>query len=77
MKIDWNLLEEVTKMQKNFRLDAREVLSTDQQGNRVDFHITDGCNGYLKITTAHDAVYVNKEALNIALQQIEKETTHG
>lgn len=65
------------EMKKNFRLEAREVLSTDQQGNRVDFYIADGCNGYLRIATPHDEVYVNQEALLIALQQIEEDKANG
>lgn len=76
-KVNWNLLDEVLKMQKNFKLDAHEVASTNQQGERTNFYITDGCNGFFKIMTNHDEVYVNKEALKLAMKYIEEETSNA
>ena len=56
MKVNWNLLEELLNMQKNYHLDAYAV-------DAVRFEITDGCNGKYCIRTEHDEVYVDKRDL--------------
>ena len=45
MKVNWNLLEELLNMQKNYHLDAYAVDAVDQRSRPVRFEITDGCNG--------------------------------
>lgn len=70
MKVNWNLLEEVYKMQKNFHLDAYEVDAVTQRNKSVRFDITDGCNGKYLIHTEHDEVYVSKDSLLEAMRLI-------
>lgn len=63
MKVNWNLLEELLNMQKNYHLDAYAVDAVDQRSRPVRFEITDGCNGKYCIRTEHDEVYVDKRQL--------------
>lgn len=70
MKVNWNLLEEVYKMQKNFHLNAYEVDAVTQRNKPVRFDITDGCNGKYLIHTEHDEVYVSKDSLLEAMRLI-------
>lgn len=63
MTINWNLLEELLNMQKNYHLDAYAVDAVDQCSRPVRFEITDGCNGKYCIRTEHDEVYVDKRDL--------------
>ena len=41
MKVNWNLLDEVYRMQKNYHLPAYEVDAVTQQGRPVRFDITE------------------------------------
>lgn len=63
MTINWNLLEELLKMQKNYHLDAYAVDAVDQRSRPVRFEITDGCNGKYCIRTEHDELYVDQRQL--------------
>lgn len=77
MKVNWNLLEELLNMQKNYHLDAYEVDAVTQQGRPVRFDITDGCNGKYLIHTEHDQLYVDNSALIKVMQLIENEKAGG
>ena len=41
MKVNWNLLDEVYKMQKNYHLPAYEVDAVTHRDNKTEFSITD------------------------------------
>ena len=73
MKVNWNLLNEVYRMQKNYHLPAYGVDAVTQQGRPVRFDITDGCNGKYLIHTEHDQLYVDKSVLIKVMQLIENE----
>ncbi len=75
--INWNLLEEVRKMKKNFHLDAYAVDAMNQQGKPVRFDISDGCNGMYRIATQHDEVFLSKDDLRKVLLEIEQELANG
>ena len=77
MKVNWNLLNEVYRMQKNYQLPAYEVDAVTQHGRPVRFDITDGCNGKYLIHTEHDQLYVDKSALIKVMQLIENEKAGG
>lgn len=77
MKVNWNLLNEVYRMQKNYHLHAYEVDAVTQQGRPVRFDITDGCNGKYLIHTEHDQLYVDKSELIKVMQLIENEKAGG
>ena len=77
MKVNWDLLNEVYRMQKNYHLSAYEVDAVTQQGIPVRFDITDGCNGKYLIHTEHDQLYVDKSELIKVMQLIENEKAGG
>ena len=77
MKVNWDLLNEVYRMQKNYHLSAYEVDAVTQQGIPVRFDITDGCNGKYLIHTEHDQLYVDKSELIKVMQLIENEKARG
>ena len=77
MKVNWDLLNEVYRMQKNYHLSAYEVDAVTQQGRPVRFDITDGCNGKYLIHTEHDQLYVDKSELIKVMQLIENEKAGG
>ena len=72
MKVNWNLLDEVYRMQKNYHLPAYEVDAVTHRDNKTEFSIIDGCNGRFKICTHHDEIFVSKEDLLRAIQLIEE-----
>ena len=71
MKVNWNLLNEVYRMQKNYHLPAYEVDAVTHRDNKTEFSIMDGCNGRFKICTHHDEIFVSKEDLKKAIELIE------
>ena len=51
MKVNWNLLDEVYKMQKNYHLPAYEVDAVTHRDNKTEFSIMDATEGSKSVRT--------------------------